>query len=89
MIQNVMEMNWTDFDKLDKEKTVVFLGFAPIEEHGKHLPLGVDVYETQYWMQEAMKLLDAEFGTYTFLKLPVIPYGHASMKGFPGNIHLS
>ncbi|WMJ86118.1 creatininase family protein [Anaerocolumna sp. MB42-C2] len=89
MKQNIMEMNWTDFKKMNKEKTVVFLGFAPIEQHGKHLPLGVDVYETQYWMDQVIKELEGEYKEFTFLTLPVIPYGHAEMKGFPGNIHLS
>lgn len=89
MKRNVMEMNWTDFERMDKGKTAVFLGFAPIEEHGRHLPLGVDVYETQYWMDHAIKELEKEYTDFTFLVVPVIPYGHAELKGFPGNLHLS
>lgn len=89
MKQNIMEINWTDFFKMDKEKTAIFLGFAPIEEHGRHLPLGVDVYETQYWMDYAIKELEEEYTEFTFLVFPVIPYGHAEIKGFLGNLHLS
>lgn len=89
MIQNVMEIRWNDLQEMDMDKTVLFIGVAPIEEHGRHLPLGVDVYETQFWMENAIKKLENEFSEYTFITLPVIPYGHAVMKGFPGNIHLS
>lgn len=89
MIQNVMEIRWIDLQEMDMDKTVLFIGVAPIEEHGRHLPLGVDVYETQFWMDQTMKKLESEFNEYTFITLPVITYGHAVMKGFPGNIHLS
>lgn len=89
MIQNVMEIRWIDLQEMDMDKTVLFIGVAPIEEHGRHLPLGVDVYETQFWMDQTMKKLENEFSEYTFITLPVITYGHAVMKGFPGNIHLS
>ena len=89
MIQNVMEISWNDLQEMDMNKTVLFIGAAPIEEHGRHLPLGVDVYETQFWMDNTIKKLEDEFSEYIFITLPVIPYGHAVMKGFPGNMHLS
>ncbi|OPJ65205.1 creatininase family protein [Clostridium oryzae] len=89
MIQNVMEIRWNDLQEMDMNKTVLFIGIAPIEEHGRHLPLGVDIYETQFWMDNTMKKLENEFSEYTFITLPVIPYGHAVMNGFRGNIHLS
>ena len=88
MIQNIMELNWSELKKMDKERTTVFLGFAPIEEHGRHLPLGVDVYETQHWMDGVMHELEVKYQGFTFLTIPVIPYGHAELKGFPGNMHL-
>lgn len=86
---NIMEINWLEVKQCNKEKTIVFIGFAPIEEHGRHLPLGVDVYETQYWMDNSLSKLEVEFGEHTFLTMPVITFGHANMKGLPGNIHLS
>jgi len=53
---NIMEISWTDIEKLDKEKAAVFVGFAPIEEHGRHLPLGVDIFETAHWMNKTINL---------------------------------
>lgn len=89
MIKNIMEIKWNDFKKMDMDKTALFIGVAPIEEHGRHLPLGVDIYETQFWMEQAMGKLEKDFREYTFFTFPIIPYGHAVMKGFPGNMHLS
>ena len=89
MSLNVMDLSWVEIDELDKEKAVMIFGFAPIEEHGRHLPTGVDVYETEYWIEHSIKKLETEYRKYIFLTMPVITYGHANMKGFVGNIHLS
>ena len=89
MMKNIMEMRWTDFEKMDMKKVTFFIGFAPIEEHGRHLTLGVDIFETQYWIEHVIEKLQEDFSEYMFLNMPVIPYGHAIIKGFPGNIHLS
>jgi creatinine amidohydrolase len=36
------EMATTDFDALDKERTIAVLQVASIEHHGPHLPVWVD-----------------------------------------------
>lgn len=89
MVLSVMDLSWVELDKLNKEKTVLFLGYAPIEQHGRHLPTGVDVYETEYWIEQSIKKLDKEFEEFTFLTIPIVTYGYANMKGIIGNIHLS
>ncbi|MDF2869970.1 MAG: putative creatininase [Anaerocolumna sp.] len=78
-----------EIEALDRERTVLFLGFAPIEEHGRHLPVGVDVYETEYWIRQCVERLEKEFENHTFLLLPVIPYGYADLRGFTENIQLT
>ena len=35
----------TEFDTLDREKTVVLLTCSPLEVHGPHLPMGADALE--------------------------------------------
>lgn len=89
MSVNLLELCWTEIQKLNKEKTVIVIGIAPIEQHGRHLPVGVDVYETEHWIKKSIKKLQERFSDYTFLTMPIIPFGNANMKGFPGNIHIS
>jgi creatinine amidohydrolase len=84
-----MDLSWVELDQLNKEKTVMLIGAAPIEEHGRHLPTGVDVYETEYWIENSIKKLEMDFKGYIFLTMPVITYGHASLEGIPGSIHLT
>lgn len=41
------ELTWKKLDSLDRKKTMFFLVVSPIEEHGPHLPLGVDFFNGQ------------------------------------------
>ena len=41
MIQNVMEIRWTDLQEMGMDKTALFIGIAPVEEHGRHFALGL------------------------------------------------
>ena len=89
MDYDLLNLSWEEISQLDKEELVVFLGIAPIEEHGKHLPIGVDVFETNAWINLAIKNLNQTLPKYCFCKLPTIPFGFADMGIFPGNIHVS
>lgn len=89
MTCDLLTMNWEEISLQNPEKLVVFLGIAPIEEHGRHLPIGVDFYETRCWIDGAVSLLAEELPGYRYGTLPVIPLGFADMGLFPGNIHVS
>lgn len=89
MSQNIMELCWTEIEQLDKEKAVLIIGISPIEQHGRHLPVGVDLYETNHWMEKTIEKLENSCAEYIFLTMPVIPFGHSDIRGFVGNIHLS
>lgn len=89
MILDLMTKSWEDISQMDREKLVVFLGIAPVEEHGRHLPIGVDVYETDHWVRTAVERLDEAMSDHCFGMLPTIPLGFADMGQFPGNIHVS
>lgn len=86
-VLNAMEITWQDVDKLPKEKTIVFVTIAPVEEHGKHLPLGVDIYEGEKWSEEAINSLKEKLPDYYFLRLPYLPIAYGEIKGFPFTFH--
>lgn len=89
MILDLMTKSWEDISQMDREKLVVILGIAPVEEHGRHLPIGVDVYETDHWIRTAVQRLNEAMPDHCFGMLPTIPLGFADMGQFPGNIHVS
>ena len=52
-------MTWFEVDALDRDRCLVFLTVSPLEQHGPHLPLGVDFYGAE-WMTFPVPFLSYE-----------------------------
>lgn len=50
------ELSSAAFDNLDRDKTAIFIPFSPIEGHGSHLPLGLDLFNAEYFAQRAAEI---------------------------------
>lgn len=81
-------MTWKEVRAIDKEKSIVFLVMAPIEEHGWCLPLATDLLEGVYWSEGAMKKLEQSLGVECFSLSP-IPVAAASVNEFYGSVHFT
>ena len=84
------EMIWTDFEAEDTEDmadVVAVLPVAAIEQHGPHLPLGVDFFLMQGYIERVVERLPADLPV---LFLPVQAIG-ASIEhsDFPGTLSLT
>lgn len=57
------ELSTPALDALDRTRTVVFLSVSPLEEHGPHLPVGVDAFAARYLAEAvARRLVEARPG---------------------------
>ncbi len=81
------EMSWKDFQSADMEETIAVLPTAAVEQHGPHLPLGVDLFLMQGYIERVVARLPEELPV---LFLPVQAVG-ASIEhaDFPGTLTLS
>ena len=79
-------LTWQEIRNINKEKSIVFIFLAPIEEHGRHLPLATDIIEGEYWSRGAMKRLEDKLGTECFY-LPSFPIASASVNEFYASLH--
>lgn len=69
------QLTSAQLDELPREKTVFFFSIGPIEDHGPHLPLGLDIEEsTRLSCLAAQRLENEKPGWYGIL-LPAIPLG--------------
>ncbi len=74
----------TEFDGLDRDRTVALLPVAAVEQHGPHLPVGVDAIINEGTVSRAMKLMPA-----SVLVLPPMPVGKSNEHlAFPGTLSL-
>jgi creatinine amidohydrolase len=81
------EMTWTDVAAADTQRWIAVLPVAAVEQHGPHLPLGVDSYIAEAYLARVVPLLPADLPA-TFL--PVQKIGHSDEhRAFPGTLSFS
>ena len=71
--KTVLEMTWEEVEQLRENTDVAMVGVASIEEHGYHLPLGMDTFFCTEIMKYAYRTLEAE--GLTALIGPTIEFG--------------
>ena len=64
-----VEMTWEDFTGADTARWIAVLPVAAVEQHGPHLPVGVDAYIAAAYLSRARELLPPEIPV-SFLPLP-------------------
>ncbi len=81
------EMSWTDFDEADMGEVIAVLPVAAIEQHGPHLPVGVDAFIMEGYIARVVARLP---GQLPVLFLPVQSCGCSiEHTDFPGALSVS
>jgi creatinine amidohydrolase len=81
------EMSWIDFQSTDMERVIAVLPVAAIEQHGPHLPVGVDTYVMEGYLRRVAERLPEDLPA---LFLPVQAIGKSNEHvAFPGTLTLS
>jgi creatinine amidohydrolase len=81
------EMTWQDFGSGGVERWIAVLPVAAVEQHGPHLPLGVDAVIADAYLARVGALLPAELPV-TFLPVQRIGQSDEHTR-FPGTLSLS
>lgn len=69
------ELTFPEIDKLDREKTIFFLTFGILEEHGPHIPVGADYFQSVGIRDRLIERLQAVHPDFDFVVMPVVPLG--------------
>ncbi|MBV9287859.1 MAG: creatininase family protein [Hyphomicrobiales bacterium] len=81
------EMTWRDFAAADMSKVVAVLPVAAIEQHGPHLPVGVDTFINEGYLARAIARVPADLPT---LFLPIQAIGKSNEHiDYPGTLTFS
>jgi creatinine amidohydrolase len=81
------EMTWADFGAADTARWIAVLPLAATEQHGPHLPLGVDSFIAEAYLARARELVPADLPV-TFLPIQRIGQSDEHVA-FPGTLTLS
>ncbi len=83
-IYRLENISFADVDKLDRENTIVILPCGSMEQHGPHLPNGMDTQVAVKVIEAAMKNVEKDVDC---LYIPPIPIGQSpEHMDFPGTI---
>lgn len=80
----MVDMPWPEIKKAAEEGAFVLLPIAVIEEHGPHLGLGADVYQTYLWSQLTRQALETK-GVRALIAPPFYWGINQSTGSFPGS----
>src|SRR6201987_409329 len=81
------DIHWPDIDAVDAARWIAVLPLAATEQHGPHLPLGVDSFIADAYLARVRDLIPADLPV-TFL--PVQRIGQSDEHvAFPGTLTLS
>ena len=69
------ELTYPEIDEIDRERSIFFLTFGNLEEHGPQIPVGSDYYQAIAVRDRLIERLVAEHPDYDMVVVPVIPLG--------------
>jgi len=78
------ELTFPEIDKLDREKTIFFLTFGILEEHGPHIPVGSDYFQSVGVRDRLIERLQAVHPDFDFVVMPVVPLGEGGANDLAG-----
>ncbi len=78
----LIELSPSDLKSYDKNKTIFFLNLSPIENHGSHLPLGMDILEGQAISEGVAQKFAYDYPDWKIVFCPPITMGMGLMPGF-------
>lgn len=83
---HLANLNFMDVDRLSKSgRTVIVVPIGSVEEHGPHLPLGLDTFAAEVYAEEIAPHLEQQ--GFEVILAPSIYYGSSSTSsGFSGHI---
>ncbi len=82
------ELTWPELDALDRGRTVIFIPFSPMEEHGPHLPIGTDLFVARHFAEALGREVEARRSGVTALVMPGVPLGAGTVP-MRGSVNLT
>ncbi len=74
-VYRLEELSTPGLDALDRARTAVVLTVSPLEEHGPHLPLGVDAFTARHFAESIAERVAAERPGWSVVLAPTLHLG--------------
>jgi creatinine amidohydrolase len=71
-LNKLEELNYPQLDSLDRQKTLFLVAVSPLEEHGPHLPLGVDAFNAEYFLTRIAEGFSKVHPDWSLIRIPTL-----------------
>lgn len=86
-VLNLEKISSYDYKKLDRNKTLILINLSPIENHGSHLPLGIDLFESKAIINGISDRFKLDYPDWNIVICPDLTMGLGTMLG-QGSINI-
>lgn len=86
-ILNLEKISSLDYKNLNRDKTLILINLSPIENHGSHLPLGIDLYESKAIIEGISERFKLNYPDWDIVICPDLTMGLGTMPG-QGSINI-
>jgi creatinine amidohydrolase len=80
-VHRLEEMSTPALDALDRKRTAVIITVSPLEEHGPHLPLGVDAFAARHFARAVADKLVQRRPGWSAVLMPTLHLGSFTFEG--------
>ena len=80
-VYRLEEMSMPALDGLDRARTLVIITVSPLEQHGPHLPLGVDAFTARHFAELIADRLVSERPEWSAVLAPTLYLGSFTFEG--------
>jgi creatinine amidohydrolase len=80
-VHRLEEMSTPALDALDRKRTAVIITVSPLEEHGPHLPLGVDAFAARHFARAVADTLVQRRPGWSAVLMPTLHLGSFTFEG--------
>jgi creatinine amidohydrolase len=81
----IEELKFPELEQFNRDKTLFILSVSPLEEHGPHLPLGVDLFNAEFFADEISSRFLQKYSDWNLVRMPSIVAGSFAFDA-PGTI---
>jgi len=74
-IYQIEKLSFPQIEALNRGKTIVLIAISPLEEHGPHLPVGVDAFNAWFFANHTAETVLKARPDYDALLFPLLPLG--------------
>lgn len=74
-IYYIEKLSYPQIDALDRNKTIFLIAISPLEEHGPHLPIGVDAFNADFFVKLAAEIITEKHSEFDAVLFPLLPVG--------------